>query len=130
MAIFTKRDIPKGKFIIRQGTHGTSAFIIERGSVEVFQTDANGNRKDLAVLKEKDVFGEMALISDCVRTANVRALEDCTLSVLTQEVYRKLPPDNPGIRRIRSIMSARLMELKSRKKPEEGSPEAEPADPA
>ncbi|MCA9482576.1 MAG: cyclic nucleotide-binding domain-containing protein [Nitrospina sp.] len=119
MGVFTKRDIPKGKYIIRQGTHGTSAFIIERGSVEVFQLDADGNKKELAILKEQDVFGEMALISDCVRTANVRALEDCTLSILTQEVYRKLPPDNPGIRRIRSIMATRLMEMKSRKKPAE-----------
>ncbi len=118
MGVFIRREVAKGKYIIRQGTHGTSAFIIERGSVEVFQVDADGNKKELAVLKEKDVFGEMALISDCVRTANVRALEDCVVSVLTQEVYKKLPPDNPGIRRIRSIMTSRLSDMKNRGKPQ------------
>ncbi len=124
MGIYARREISKGKFIIRQGTHGTSAFIIEQGTVEVFQIDAQGNQKDLAILKEKDVFGEMALISDCVRTANVRALEDCVLSVLTQDVYRKLPPDNPGIRRIRSIMTSRLSRLKN-KNPSQGATPAE-----
>ena len=110
----TKKEYPKGKMIVRQGTHGTSAFIIERGSVEVFQVDGDGNRKVLAVLKEKDVFGEMALVADCVRTASVRALEDCTLSVLTQDVYKKLPPDNPGVQRIRKIMADRLKDLKKK----------------
>ncbi len=124
MGVFIRREISKGKYIIRQGTHGTSAFIIEEGTVEVFQVDANGNKKELAVLKEKDVFGEMALISDCVRTANVRALEDCVVSVLTQDVYKKLPPDNPGIRRIRSIMTSRLSNLKNKPKPE-GNPPGE-----
>ncbi len=123
MGVFVRREISKGKFIIRQGTHGTSAFIIEEGTVEVFQVDANGNKKELAVLKEKDVFGEMALISDCVRTANVRALEDCVVSVLTQEVYKKLPPDNPGIRRIRSIMTSRLSNLKNKNKPQDETPD-------
>lgn len=126
MGIFVRREISKGKFIIRQGTHGTSAFIIESGTVEVFQVDANGNKKELAILKEKDVFGEMALISDCVRSANVRALEDCVVSVLTQEVYKKLPPDNPGIRRIRSIMTSRLSNMKNKSKPQEEKPEQAP----
>lgn len=126
MGIFVRREISKGKFIIRQGTHGTSAFIIESGTVEVFQVDSNGNKKELAILKEKDVFGEMALISDCVRSANVRALEDCVVSVLTQEVYKKLPPDNPGIRRIRSIMTSRLSNMKNKSKPQEEKPEQAP----
>ena len=114
MAGLTKRDFIKGKYIVRQGTHGTSAFIIEKGKVEVFTVDAEGNKKVLAILKEKDVFGEMALIADCVRTANVRALEDCTVTVLTQEVYKNLPPDNPGVKRIRDIMASRLQALKKR----------------
>ncbi|QPJ61028.1 MAG: cyclic nucleotide-binding domain-containing protein [Candidatus Nitronauta litoralis] len=126
MGVFVRRKISKGKYIIRQGTHGTSAFIIERGTVEVFQIDANGDKKELAVLKEKDVFGEMALISDCVRTANVRALEDCVVSVLTQEIYKKLPPDNPGIKRIRSIMTSRLSQMKNKSNPQTQNPE-EPA---
>ncbi len=114
MAGILKKDFIKGKLIVRQGTHGTSAFIIERGSVEVFQVDGEGNRKVLAVLKEKDMFGEMALVADCVRTASVRALEDCTLSVLTQETFKKLPPDNPGVQRIRKIMADRLKDLKKK----------------
>ena len=49
--------------IIRQGTHGTSAFLIKKEKVEVYQEDAEGNKKVLAELKENDLFGEMAMIS-------------------------------------------------------------------
>ena len=80
--MFVIKEYRKGKTIFRQGTHGTSAFLIKKGKVEVFITDADGNKKVLASLKENDLFGEMAMISNDARTASVMALEDCELAIL------------------------------------------------
>jgi CRP/FNR family cyclic AMP-dependent transcriptional regulator len=106
--MFLRKDFRKGQFIVRQGTHGTSAFVIERGKVEVSITDEQGQKKILAVLKDKDIFGEMGLIAGVVRTANVIALEDCALAVLTRENFTKLPEDNPAVLKIKQIMAERV----------------------
>ncbi|MBI5427635.1 MAG: cyclic nucleotide-binding domain-containing protein [Nitrospinae bacterium] len=104
----TKQEFRKGKFIVRQGTHGTSAFIIEKGKVEVSRTDDKGNKTVLCVLQEKDIFGEMGLIAGWPRTANIMALEDCIIAVLSREAFVKLPPDHPAVLRIKKIMAERL----------------------
>ena len=90
------------------GSHGTSAFLIKKGKVEVYIEDAEGNKKVLAQLKENDLFGEMALISACERTATVIAIEDCKIAVLTREKFLTLPDNSPAVVRLKSIMKQRL----------------------
>lgn len=108
MAETSKHIFPKGKVIIRQGSAGTSAFIIVKGSVEVYRENALGKKEVLAVLKEQDIFGEMALIDSKPRSANVVALDDVECTVLTRDMFAKLPPNNPGVLAVKKIMSERL----------------------
>jgi CRP/FNR family transcriptional regulator, cyclic AMP receptor protein len=105
--MFVIKEYRKGKTIVRQGTHGTSAFLIKKGKVEVFVTDDAGNKKVLASLKENDLFGEMAMISNDARTASVIALEDCELAILTRDKYLLLPDDNPAALRLKNLMIER-----------------------
>ncbi|MZG53528.1 MAG: cyclic nucleotide-binding domain-containing protein [Nitrospinae bacterium] len=105
--MFVIKEYRKGKTIVRQGTHGTSAFLIKKGKVEVFVTDANGNKKVLANLKENDLFGEMAMISNDARTASVVATEDVEVAILTRDKYLALPEDNPAALRLKKIMIER-----------------------
>lgn len=106
--MITRYEFRKGKPIIRQGTHGTSAFIIEKGRVEVVRVDEKGNRTVLTTLKEKDIFGEMGLIAGWQRTASVIALEDVVVGVLTRETFLTLPAAHPAVISIKKIMSERL----------------------
>ena len=106
--MFVTKEYRKGKRIVRQGTHGTSAFLIKKGKVEVYIEYAEGNKKVLAQLKENDLFGEMALISACERTATVIAIEDCEIAVLTREKFLPLPDNSPAVVRLKSIMKQRL----------------------
>ena len=76
--------------------------------MEVYLEDAEGNKKVLAKLKENDLFGEMAMISACERTASVIALEDCKTAVLTREKFLALPDNSPAVVRLKSIMKQRL----------------------
>ena len=105
--MFVLKEFRKGKVIVRQGTHGTSAFILKKGRVVVSQVDANGNKKIIAELKESDLFGEMAMISNNPRMASVTALEDCVVAVLTREKFLQLPDSNPAVVRIKKIMKDR-----------------------
>lgn len=106
--MFVTKEYRKGKKIVRQGTHGTSAFLIKKGTVEVYREDADGNKQVLAQLKENDLFGEMAMISAGERTASVIALEDCEVAVLTREKFLALPDSSPAVARLKTIMKERL----------------------
>ena len=106
--MFVTKEYRKGKKIVRQGTHGTSAFLIKKGKVEVYREDAEGNKKILAQLKENDLFGEMALISAGERSASVIALEDCEVAVLTRENFLPPPDNSPAVVRLKTIMKERM----------------------
>ena len=110
--MFFMKEYRHGKKIIRQGTHGTSTFLIKKGTVEVSLEDAEGNKKVLAKLKENDLFGEMAMISACERTATVIALEDCEIAVLTREKFLALPDNSPAVVRLKNIMKERQKDKK------------------
>lgn len=105
--MFVTKQYRKGKAIIRQGTHGTSAFILKKGTVEVSRVDENGEKQIITILKESDLFGEMAMVSSKPRSASVIALEECEVSVLTRERFLALPDDNPAVLRIKKIMKDR-----------------------
>ena len=110
--MFVIKEYRKGKKIVRQGTHGTSAFLIKKGKVEGYREDADGNKKVIAQLKENDLFGEMAMTSAETRSASVIALEDCEVAVLTREKFLALPDTSPAVVRLKTIMKERLNEGK------------------
>ena len=61
-----------GEIIVRQDETGDCMFVIQAGEVEVIRQ--TGDRSTLlAVLREGDFFGEMALFEEELRSATVRA---------------------------------------------------------
>jgi len=90
-----KLHFKRGYEIIKQGTVSDCAYIIESGSVKVSKTLNNGEEKLIAILEENDIFGEMSMIDSLPRSANVVALEDCTISLMTQEIFDSLSINNP-----------------------------------
>ncbi|KAM6136032.1 cGMP-dependent protein kinase 2 isoform 1-T1 [Phoenicopterus ruber ruber] len=66
----------KGDYVIREGEEGNTFFIIAEGKVIVTQSTADHSQPQLIKnLHKGDYFGEKALISDDVRSANVIADE-------------------------------------------------------
>ena len=89
-----RRTFRKGDVIIEKGAHETCAYIIELEKVEV--SDLVSNRKAvLAVLGEKQIFGEMGLVEDQPRSATVTAIEDIQLAVLNRDSFNELFEKKP-----------------------------------
>jgi CRP-like cAMP-binding protein len=67
--------------IFREGEAGDCAYVVVRGSVQVFAIDRNGDEVVLAELKELDHVGEQSLLPGRPkhRNASLRACEDTTL---------------------------------------------------
>jgi CRP-like cAMP-binding protein len=83
-----------GDVLFTEGDYSTEAYILRRGRVEVYVTRAGTDRR-LAVLHEGAVFGELALITDQVRTASVRALDDAQLLAIDQDGFLELWRHHP-----------------------------------
>ncbi|MFY7959589.1 MAG: EAL domain-containing protein [Elsteraceae bacterium] len=76
----SRRRFAAGEVVFAEGAEGDTAFIIERGQVEV-SVERNGQTVRLAVLGPGEIFGEMSLIDDRPRTATVRCITeiDCVI---------------------------------------------------
>uniref|UniRef100_A0A8B9LC62 cGMP-dependent protein kinase n=1 Tax=Astyanax mexicanus TaxID=7994 RepID=A0A8B9LC62_ASTMX len=69
----------KGEYIIREGEEGNTFFIIAKGEVSVTQsTEGYSEPLEIKILGVGDYFGEKALISEDVRSANIIAKENDT----------------------------------------------------
>ena len=85
-----------GDEIIRQGEKGECAYLLLAGEVEVL-TWADGRSVRVATLKAGECFGEIALLSNTLRTKTVKCLTPVDVVaihrdhfMLLTEGYRKL----------------------------------------
>ena len=107
----TIKGYPKGEFIIRENDLSDCAYIMESGRAEVCKALPNGEYQVIGVLEEKDIFGELGLIDGFPRSASVRALESCRVSMFTQHAFKSLAKNNPqALMPILKILTNRLRE--------------------
>ncbi len=99
----------KGKHIIHQGDTGHRAYYIERGRVEILVQDGPHQLK-IAEMGPGDIFGEMALITKEARSASVRALDECVVTVISlEEIEGKIKRiDDVAIRALINVLAGRL----------------------
>ncbi|MES0488717.1 MAG: ion transporter [Leptospirales bacterium] len=111
MALRPRVYLP-GAYIIRKGDMGTCMYIISTGTVEVVSED---EKKIYATLNEGTFVGEMALVLEQPRTANVRTREYCDLYILEKEDFDDVLKNHPSFAKfIRKVTNERLKEYKKR----------------
>jgi len=81
-----------GTYICKQGTNGTSFYIITSGQCKITLNTDNGKEKEVRQYKAGDFFGENALVDAATtkRTANVIATEDVTCMTLSKAEFNYL----------------------------------------
>lgn len=75
---------PRHKTIVRAGDKPDALYIIVRGSVKVLSRDAAGHEVILSMLTAGECFGEMGLIDDSPRSADVITSEPCDLLAISR----------------------------------------------
>ena len=70
-----------GGTIVTEGIMSNNAYVIIKGNVRITQK-VYKKTVTVGTLKEGEVFGEMGLIAETVRSANVSAVGDVTVGVI------------------------------------------------
>jgi CRP-like cAMP-binding protein len=102
-------DVEAGKRLVSAGRFGYEFFVIENGTCEVVRGDEH-----LADLGPGDFFGEMAILGDTVRNADVVASTALTAMVMTDSQFRHLARRMPEVAdQIREKCRQRTKELQA-----------------
>jgi len=101
---YSKKDV-----IVSEGVVSNNAYVVISGEVQVTKKVDNKNIV-VATLKQGEVFGEMGLISDTVRSASVVAVGDVEVGVIDKEGLEKVLAELPDD--VAAIMSALVERLR------------------
>lgn len=92
-----RRSFGKGQLIILAEDPGDTLFAIEKGEVKVSLVNYDGKEFILSLLGEGEVFGELSLLDDQPRSANVTAVEDTELVMIRRTDFLQLLTSIPQI---------------------------------
>lgn len=84
----TRRTIPRGHVVFREGQPGDRLFVVLDGKVKISRSASDGRENMLALLGPGELFGELSLFDPGPRTATATALTDATLASLDHEELR------------------------------------------
>jgi len=78
-----------GTKVIEEGENGDYLFVIERGTLECLKI-IDGQNRVVKTCSEGDVFGELALLYNCPRAANVVAKNACVCWQLDRDTFNHI----------------------------------------
>ena len=88
-------QLDDGEALCHQGDPGDSVFVVYDGEVEVSLVLPNDGRIHLARLGRNDILGEMAVICNLPRTADVHACGPLKVLKIEGDVFLQLVTGNP-----------------------------------
>mmetsp|Transcript_10782 Transcript_10782/g.16396 ORF Transcript_10782/g.16396 Transcript_10782/m.16396 type:complete len:1178 (-) Transcript_10782:165-3698(-) len=91
--VMTVASFSPGEQIIRQGEVGEYMYVIQSGTVVVTQSSFGGSVKELVRLSSGKYFGELALISNEPRKANVTAVDTVQCYVIDKATFTSVLGD-------------------------------------
>ncbi|NOT85128.1 MAG: Crp/Fnr family transcriptional regulator [Methylococcaceae bacterium] len=77
-----KRTVPKNTLVIGLGDTSNSLYLIKSGKVNVTVTNEEGKEMILSTLQPGDHFGELALLDEDPRSANIITVEKCEFIII------------------------------------------------
>ncbi len=91
------QSVAAGDQIFAMGTSGNSMMAIAKGSVRITIQTPTARDVVLADLNEGDVFGEIAMLDGKERSADAKALTNCTLVVLERSILMRIMTEDPEL---------------------------------
>ncbi len=92
--LMEEEEYEKDTHVFKENTLGDCMYIIHQGQVKIHKENVT-----LAVLGEKEVFGELALLDPEVRSATATTVDNCVLFRIDQEPLYEVIENRPEVAR-------------------------------
>ncbi len=92
--VVARKAYARGSQILGAGGPTDSLYILISGRIKVFMSDLDGREVILSILGPNEFFGEMGLIDNSPRSANVVTLEPCELICISKADFKRCLADN------------------------------------
>lgn len=86
-----------GDVIVRQGETGDCMYVVQRGQVAIVLEEPDGSETGLNVLKEGDLFGEMAILEKQPRSATARAIGEARILTVDRRTFLRRVKEDPTL---------------------------------
>ena len=117
-----RQDLVRGQVLVAQGEPSDSLFMVLHGALAVRRA---GQLEPIAELRAGEVVGEIGFFANIPRTADVIAIRDTSMLVLTRAAYQDLARDAPAIvEAMLAALARRFARETARLTPVRASPKA------
>lgn len=89
-----RQDLVRGQMLVAQGGPSNALFLVLHGALAVRRA---GDLEPIAELRAGELVGEIGFFADIPRTADVIAIRDTSVLVLTRAAYEKLAAEAPAV---------------------------------
>jgi NTE family protein len=118
----TRQDLVRGQLLVEQGASSDSLFLVLHGALAV---QRKGHLEPLAELRAGELVGEIGFFGNMPRTADVIAIRDTSVLVLTRTAYEALAQEAPAIvEALLAALARRFARETARLAPLRASPKA------
>ena len=104
-------SVDEGEIVCEEGEPGDVFYIVFKGAVEILKARPDGTEEKLAVRRDGEAFGEMALLNDAPRSATARASRATQLMTVGREDFQELLGGDSLALRMMRVLSKALRAL-------------------
>jgi len=109
------RSFEPGQVVFREGDSSDTCYVVREGHARATRTHGDGRTITLATFGPGDIFGELAMFEDELRSATVEAIEPASVVGVLGGDMRRLMGEHPGISmRLVIALGRRLRESNER----------------
>lgn len=109
------REFEPGQVVFREGDSSDTCYIVRSGRARAVREHSDGRVITLATFGPGDIFGELAMFEDELRSATVEAVEPTAAVAVLGPDMRRLMSEHPGIAtRLVIALGRRLRESNER----------------
>src|SRR6476659_5978229 len=117
-----RRDLTRGQMLVAQGDPSDALFMVLHGALSIRRV---GELEPIAELRAGELVGEIGFFGNIPRTADVIAIRDTSVLVLTRAAYQELAKDAPAIvEALLAALARRFARETARLTPMRASPKA------
>ena len=101
-----------GEVVVQQGDPGNCMFAIQEGELGVFKEHEGRPTVRVAILKAGDIFGEMAIFEQEIRSATVKAMGEARVLTVDKKTFLRRVQEDPTLAfNLVRMMSQRIRNL-------------------